>query len=193
MLAGTGAGGSLGEGGPTPAQGRGVLHQRHDPVLPGSSSSGQDREWVPRGGSPGAWGRSDPILKSLQPSCRTGHHSWVGMWHPEGMAPYFGGHTCAPRQLRRDVFVCLAGKGLTPGGFWGAGVSPAGYTQAAPRTGDLTPLPWQRLVKSPRAGRLPRAWGAGMGAWEAAPRPPRCRCPRAPSMSCVPASADASA
>lgn len=91
VLAGTGAGGSLGEGGPTPAQGRGVLHQRHDPVLPGSSSSGQDREWVPRGGSPGASGRSDPILKSLQPSCRTGHHSWVGMWHPEGMAPYFGG------------------------------------------------------------------------------------------------------
>lgn len=66
----------------------------------------------------------------------------------------FWGDTRAPRQPRKDAFVCPEGKGLMPGGFWGAGVSPAGYTQAAPRTGDLTPLPWQRLVKSPGAGRL---------------------------------------
>lgn len=90
------------------------------------------------------------------------------MWHPEGTAPYFGG-----TRALGDACVCLAGTGLTPGGFWGAGVSPAGYTQAAPRTGDLTPLPWQRLVKSPRAGRLLRAGGAGTAAREAAPRPPR--------------------
>lgn len=42
-------------------------------------------------------------------------------------------------------------------------MSPAGYTQAAPRTGDLTPLPWQRLVKSPGAGRLLQR---GVRGWE---------------------------
>lgn len=130
VLAGTGAGGSLGEGGPTPAQGRDVLYQGHDPLLPGSSSSGQDRVWVPRARSPGAPGRSHPILTYLRPSCVSGRPIWAGMWHPEGMARYFGGDTRAPRQPRRDALVCLAGKGLTPGGFWGAGVSPAGYTQA---------------------------------------------------------------
>lgn len=46
---------------------------------------------MPRAGSPGVSGRSGPTLMSLQPSCRNGYHSWVGMWHPEGMAPCFGG------------------------------------------------------------------------------------------------------
>lgn len=69
----------------------------------------------------------------------------------------FWGDRRAASRLGRDAFVGLAGKGLTPGGCWGAGVSPAGYSRAAPRTGDLTPLPWQRLVKSRRAGgRLQR-------------------------------------
>lgn len=160
-------------------------------VLPRSRSPGQARAWETIGGVPTSIGRSDPIPASLQPSRRAGHLGRVWMWHLERNGTVFCRDTCAPRQLPRGVGDCLAGKRLTPGEFQGAGESPAGYTQAASHTDDLTPLPWQRLMKSPvpRAGRPPRAWGDGMGAWEAAERrPPNSHRnpPGPPRMSCAP-------
>lgn len=172
MLTGTGAGVSLGEGESSSCPGKGCPTSGTWSSAPREHPSGQEsvgaQRWVPR--SIGQVWPHPHVPATLLPQ-------WLpqlgGDVAPRRYGTLFWGDTCAPRQLRRDTFVWLAGKGLRPGEFWGAGMSPAGYTQAAPRTGDLTPLPWQRLVKSRRAGRLLRARGAGMGAWEAAPRPPR--------------------
>jgi len=172
--AGTGAGGTLGWGLRLWSR-EGTSHARDiNTGTPWEQPPGVGQNLGAQGRVPTGIGKSDPIPASRHPSCCPGHRGWVWMWHPKGRALYFGGgNTCAPRQLPRGAGVCLAGKGLTPWGFRGAGVSPAGHTQAAPCTADLTPLPWQRLMKSPvpTAGRLPRAWGDAMGVWEGCQAP----------------------
>lgn len=127
----------------------------------------------------------------------------MGMWHPKLIAPFLGReggerttYVCSRTAVQgcgclhgeEGVKACPGGVGVPRGASGCRGVPAAGAPGAAPRTGDLAAVPWQRRVKSPvLAARCQR--GRPLPQPAATP----CVCVRVPPprMSCAPASADA--